>query len=178
MAQTQKLNALVVDDHNLVRQSLITLLSSRFLNISFDDAMNGNAAYEKIIAAKPDILYTDIQMPQGNGDDLLERLVNESIFIPNIVLTFNLNPSLQNARALFYSQRMYTLQQRMYLGITLMQANSPQDYLNQIINSQQEIDTVTRIINNAGFSAFEKGSDVKILVEKTRLILYKIYGIR
>ena len=66
----------------------------------------------------------------------------------------------------------------MDLGITLMQANSPQDYLTQIINAQQETDTATRIINNAGFTAFEKGSDIKILVQKTTLILDKIYGIR
>lgn len=48
---------------------------------------NGVDAYEQIQLRKPDLLITDVTMPRMTGFELLNRLNQESILPPTIVLT-------------------------------------------------------------------------------------------
>lgn len=78
---------LVVDDHDDTRQmSLIVLRSQGFHPMA---AESGDAAFVRACEAKPDVIVTDLAMPDGNGWELLQRLSTDdrTSKIPVVMLT-------------------------------------------------------------------------------------------
>ncbi len=77
------ISAFIVDDENLARDELKYLLSD-FSGVEVvDESDNIDSAEQKIISLNPDIVFLDINMPGGDGFELLERLT----FTPNVVFT-------------------------------------------------------------------------------------------
>lgn len=65
---------LIVDDEAHARESLSKMLSLNFPNIQvLGSASSADEAYDKIIKLNPDLLFLDIEMPNGTGFDLLTR---------------------------------------------------------------------------------------------------------
>jgi CheY-like chemotaxis protein len=78
---------LVVDDHDDTRQmSLIVLRSQGFDPMA---AESGDAAFARACEVQPDVIVTDLAMPDGNGWELLERLSSDerTSAIPVVMLT-------------------------------------------------------------------------------------------
>jgi two-component system, LytTR family, response regulator len=74
------MKCLIVDDEELSRISLRNLISRycSFLNI-IGEASNMKDGVELINKLKPEILFLDIQMPNGNGFKLLDQLETRNI---------------------------------------------------------------------------------------------------
>lgn len=76
---------LIVDDENPTRQLIKKMIDSFGLNLDvYTDGENVKTAIEAIGRIKPDLLILDIQMPDGNGFDVLKALPEknfELIFI-------------------------------------------------------------------------------------------------
>jgi len=68
------LSVLVVDDEPLARRRLFRLLHRLDWIRRIDEAVDVRDAREQLDSAQPDILLLDIQMPGGNGFDLLEGI--------------------------------------------------------------------------------------------------------
>jgi len=83
----KNLNAVVVDDYDMMRQHLCKILQQLGLNIF--EARNGQEALEVIRQNKPDIVFTDIVMPIMDGFELCEVLRKSSdyIHVPIVVLS-------------------------------------------------------------------------------------------
>jgi CheY-like chemotaxis protein len=84
---TGKPVVLVVDDHDDTRQmSLIVLRSQGFHPVV---AESGDAAFARACEAQPDVIVTDLAMPDGNGWELLQRLSTDArtSAIPVVMLT-------------------------------------------------------------------------------------------
>ena len=84
---TGKPVVLVVDDHDDTRQmSLIVLRSQGFHPVV---AESGDAAFVRACEAQPDVIVTDLAMPDGNGWELLQRLSTDArtSAIPVVMLT-------------------------------------------------------------------------------------------
>ena len=64
---------LVVDDSATVRQ-LIELNLRKLADVTIVQAVDGREALEKIKLQKPDVILTDINMPNMNGLELLAAL--------------------------------------------------------------------------------------------------------
>ena len=65
---------LIVDDEAHARESLSKLLSLNYPDIQvLGTASSADEAYEKIIKLNPDLLFLDVEMPNGTGFDLLTR---------------------------------------------------------------------------------------------------------
>lgn len=78
---------LVVDDHEDTRQmSLIVLRSQGFEAVV---AASGDAAFARACELKPDVVVTDLAMPDGNGWDLIQKLASDprTKDIPVVMLT-------------------------------------------------------------------------------------------
>jgi two-component system, NtrC family, response regulator AtoC len=76
---------LIVDDEKLIRWSLSQHFSKkRYIVI---EAKNGEEAWEKIQLNTPDVILLDLKMPILDGMGLLERLNENHISIPTIILT-------------------------------------------------------------------------------------------
>lgn len=69
------MRAIIVEDSRLARLELKALLKLHPEVEIIDEAKNIDIAHEKIEALNPDLIFLDINMPNGNGFELLERLV-------------------------------------------------------------------------------------------------------
>lgn len=77
------MKALIVDDERLARNELRRMLRN-FPEIEIaGEARNSDEAHEHILRLHPDLIFLDIQMPGGDGFQLLERLEN----VPLVIFT-------------------------------------------------------------------------------------------
>jgi len=72
LAQSLTTKILVVDDE----QEILEILSMQFQGLGYDvqSATSGNKALTKISTFKPDVIISDIQMPDGSGQELFIEL--------------------------------------------------------------------------------------------------------
>lgn len=78
---------LVVDDHPVNRQLLTTLLG--YYGMTVGEAADGAAALESIARHRPDLVITDLLMPNVDGEELCRRLRanEETRALPVIIYT-------------------------------------------------------------------------------------------
>lgn len=91
MSAKEKINIAVVDDQQLFRQGLISLLKeTKNLNIMFE-AENGLELLEKLktIRTQPDVILLDIEMPVLDGVETTIRLKLKHPDIKIIILTMH-----------------------------------------------------------------------------------------
>ncbi|MBT2143599.1 MULTISPECIES: response regulator transcription factor [unclassified Rhodanobacter] len=68
------IRVLLVDDHTLVRESLVGILQSDGDIEVIAQAADGVEAVDKALATRPDIVVTDLSMPRLNGIEVVRRL--------------------------------------------------------------------------------------------------------
>lgn len=81
------MKVMIVDDENLARQSIKSLLSQDHEIKEVVEASDGMQALALCESEQPDILFLDIQMPRMNGVQLAEKLGNQCVTI--FVTAFN-----------------------------------------------------------------------------------------
>jgi len=74
---------LVVDDEQLVRWFLDRALKKSGYEVI--TAPNISEAYEKLNKEKVDVLFVDLRMPDGNGQELIEKIAN-LVLKPKVVV--------------------------------------------------------------------------------------------
>jgi two-component system LytT family response regulator len=68
------MNAIIVDDELNVRNAIKTLLTEHFPDINIISSVGSvGEGYEAITSHKPDLLFLDIELPDGSGFDLLKK---------------------------------------------------------------------------------------------------------
>ncbi|MFT6866020.1 MAG: DNA-binding NarL/FixJ family response regulator [Cyclobacteriaceae bacterium] len=80
---------LLVDDHELFLEGIISLLSGEPSIVIQGTAANGKIALEKIRENQPDVLITDLSMPEMGGIDLVKKVKAEYTDIKILVLTMH-----------------------------------------------------------------------------------------
>ncbi|WP_239618903.1 response regulator [Cohnella mopanensis] len=84
----RKITAIAVDDELNMRKLLQVLLDWNSLGFEFiGEAANGNEALDLIEAARPDIVFTDINMPYMDGLELAKLIKDRDPFIKVVILT-------------------------------------------------------------------------------------------
>lgn len=73
----RQLSALIVDDEPLAREGLRLLLTEHVRSPVIAEAVNGLEALTYIRAAKPDVVFLDVQMPAMNGFDVVKGIAAE-----------------------------------------------------------------------------------------------------
>ncbi|WP_108470660.1 response regulator [Rhodanobacter thiooxydans] len=68
------IRVLLVDDHTLVRESLVGILQSDGDIEVIAQAADGVEAVDKALATRPDIVITDLSMPRLNGVEVVRQL--------------------------------------------------------------------------------------------------------
>jgi CheY-like chemotaxis protein len=78
--------ALVIDDSMLIRHTVCRFLESRGFKV--EAAADGIAALETLELVRPDLIVTDLQMPQLSGYQLIDTLKadEQTASIPILVL--------------------------------------------------------------------------------------------
>jgi DNA-binding NarL/FixJ family response regulator len=80
------MKVLLVDDHNLVRNGLASLLVSHSITVA-GEASDGLGALEKTRQLKPDVILMDINMPHCNGLEATRLIKTEMPNTKIIILT-------------------------------------------------------------------------------------------
>jgi two-component system, NtrC family, nitrogen regulation response regulator NtrX len=76
---------LIVDDEPAIRRSLKDILGDE--GYALEEAENGEDALQKIKANRYDLVLLDIKMPRIDGMEVLQRLANDEISIPVVMLS-------------------------------------------------------------------------------------------
>lgn len=90
---------LIVDDHELVRRGLRSILVTRPEWEICGEAADGSNAIEKARDLKPDIVLLDITMPQMNGLDAA-RIIRRDVPRAKVIILSQYDASEMRARAL------------------------------------------------------------------------------
>ena len=78
------MNAIIVDDEKHCREVLTLLIEKHCPKLSIQAACaDANAALKEIASSEPDILFLDIEMPDMNGFEMLEKISD-----PNFEIIF------------------------------------------------------------------------------------------
>jgi DNA-binding NarL/FixJ family response regulator len=83
----KKYSVLIVEDHTLLRQGLIAMISSDPSLEVVGEADNGRDAIRQATTLKPDVVLMDINMPVMNGSEALAEIKNRDPNIKVIMLT-------------------------------------------------------------------------------------------
>jgi CheY-like chemotaxis protein len=78
---------LVVDDHEDTRQMSLIVLRTQGFDVAL--AAGGDAAFDRACELGPDVIVTDLAMPDGDGWDLIQKLASDprTKDIPVVMLT-------------------------------------------------------------------------------------------
>ena len=77
----------IVEDNDNFRQTLRSLLDSRFPSMTIEEAREGKEALEKVHAFDPDLIFMDIKLPGESGLDLSRRIRHFNPEVKIIILT-------------------------------------------------------------------------------------------
>lgn len=86
-----KIRLAIVDDHTLVREGLIAALKNEEgISVAFD-TQNGIEFFEKLKSKPIDIALVDLDMPEMNGKEVLEKLTMKHPEIGVIIFSMHTN---------------------------------------------------------------------------------------
>jgi DNA-binding NarL/FixJ family response regulator len=86
---TSKKKMIIVEDHQLLREGLKTMISA-FENIEIvDEAEDGLEAIRKVRRIKPDIILLDLSMPKMDGISIMKEVKSQFPDIKILVLTIH-----------------------------------------------------------------------------------------
>ena len=81
------LNILIADDHEIVREIIKNLLLEAFPKAEFGEAGSGAETVALVGGMRWDVLVLDIQMPGGNGLEVLQTLYRKQPDLPVLVVS-------------------------------------------------------------------------------------------
>jgi len=83
-------NITIVDDHPLIRKSLLKLLIKNFNHINFDEASSGEEILDKLKNGfKTDLILLDLNMPGIGGIETCRKITKQYPGIKIVILTLN-----------------------------------------------------------------------------------------
>lgn len=78
MKEDMAYSIFIVDDHDIIREGLKTILRRQPDYEVIGEAKDGEEALEKVSSLKPDILLLDITMPKKTGLEIIEQVLRKS----------------------------------------------------------------------------------------------------
>ena len=81
------LRILVADDHEVVRNGLVKVLSETLQPVKIDEAGNGQEAVSKASKTEYDLVVLDMKMPGKSGLDVLKELKQHRPKLPVLILS-------------------------------------------------------------------------------------------
>ena len=83
----EAIKILIVDDHTVVRDGLVTMLSRQADFVVIGEAVNGLEAVEKARELQPDVILMDLRMPELDGVGAMNQIREQNQDVKFIVLT-------------------------------------------------------------------------------------------
>jgi len=77
---------MVIDDHPIIRSSIITILKKKYSKSEFHEAHNGQEALKMLETITPNLIVVDIDMPVMSGIEFLRAMREKGICDPKVIL--------------------------------------------------------------------------------------------
>ena len=91
---------MIVDDHEVVRRGIVAVIDADARLSVVAEASTVGEAKRRLPAVQPDILVTDLQLPDGTGIDVMNAARQENENQTMLVLTsFNDDAAIRESRA-------------------------------------------------------------------------------
>lgn len=162
-ALSSKIRVFLVDDHPIVRRGLQLLLGLERDLMVCGEADNGPAAFERIMALKPDVAIIDLSLKSSSGLELIKQLRVQSTDIKLLVFTMRAE-GIYAERALRAGANGYIMKEegteRAIEGIRLLMQGKP--CISQAVTDAM----MTRLTGSASHTkaSFESLSDRELEV--------------
>lgn len=89
----EPIRVLIVDDHQLSRKGIATVLADDEQFEIVGEAVNGEDALAKAIDLMPDLILMDIRMPRMNGIETTRRIKSELPYVKIVMLSVSNDPA-------------------------------------------------------------------------------------
>ena len=86
-ARLETIKIMIVDDHEVVRDGLVTMMGMEQDFTVVGEAQNGLQAIEKALELRPDVILMDLRMPELDGVQAMHRIRSEDKNVQFLVLT-------------------------------------------------------------------------------------------
>jgi len=86
---------LIIEDSTFVRKTIIGSLRKFMPENEFIEATDGRDGIEKYKAQNPDVIITDLLMPQMSGQELIKAVREEDKEVPIIVLSADVQETVK-----------------------------------------------------------------------------------
>ncbi len=143
-----KFTVLVVEDDDEIRKRILNTLNFYFKKVY--ESSDGIDGYESFLALKPDLVISDIEMPDGNGIELVKNIREINTIIPIIVLSA-------------YSKEEYLL--------NLINLNINQ-YILKPATNESLLNAISAVLLKEKNTIFDLGEDLYLDMDNSKL-LYK-----
>jgi len=143
-----KFTVLVVEDDDEIRKRILNTLKFYFKKVY--ESSDGIDGYESFLALKPDLVISDIEMPDGNGIELVKNIREINTIIPIIVLSA-------------YSKEEYLL--------NLINLNINQ-YILKPATNESLLNAISAVLLKEKNTIFDLGEDLYLDMDNSKL-LYK-----
>jgi two-component system, NarL family, response regulator NreC len=141
-----KIKVLIVDDHAVLRAGLRLLINAHPNLEVVGDAPDGATGVHEALATRADVVLMDINMPESNGFEALERICRECPHARVLILTMYDDPAYARS-ALAIGARGYLIKkssdfdlvgaiQAVHRGETFVDATLPEDILQDRIGDR------------------------------------------
>ncbi len=134
-----KIRVMIADDHEIVREGLMHVVSKTDDIEVIGQAENGKEIIEKLAGQEPDVLLLDLEMPEKNGWEAL-KFCQEN------------RPALEVLILSVYPESFY--------GVRLIQAGAS-GYLNKNTATKQVVEAIRTINNGDMFISEELAKQIK-----------------
>jgi DNA-binding NarL/FixJ family response regulator len=86
------ISLLIADDHEVIRTGVKSMLEGSDIQV-VAEASTGNQAIEQTVKHHPDVVLLDVRMPETDGLEALERIIDRSPRTKVVILTGHDNPT-------------------------------------------------------------------------------------
>lgn len=144
-----KFTVLIAEDDNEIRRRIANTLSFYFKEVY--ESSDGIDAYDTFLSIKPDLLITDIEMPDSNGIELVKNIRKINTDTPIIVLSA-------------YSNEEYLLN-LINLKIT--------KYILKPASNESLLKAISEVLLNEKNTIFNLGDNLYLDIDNSKLLFEK-----
>jgi DNA-binding NarL/FixJ family response regulator len=94
---SRRMRILIVDDHEMMRRGVESIITSNSLGEVCGDAGNGEEAIGKVKELMPDLVILDVSMPVINGLEAARQIRRIAPSIKILILTMHNSPQIADA---------------------------------------------------------------------------------